>query len=647
MAYKGGVYTQPVKSRAASLAQFYVQGMQQNAQIRQTSEAQVNKQVADFTTGLSKISATGLSNIDNMVNGATLAMRDQLSKWRDELSVGNISPQQFGVLVNGMTADAANYSARTTSIAEMAEELRKAEKDRKTSPASMEMWNAQNIEASNGRPRTFEVKNPETGEIESVTTQPAFSFFEYKNNEAYQTIAYQLPMADPETGEKVKIISVPVADAINAKQYLYEYYDNNEHVKDFSKTIGKRLATSPAYQTRIEAGDFTVFSELVTPESIPIIRKATLTESERFFGNDDNLTRFLFASGAHTEVSPDHRIRSEEELNDLYLNLKDVKGNPLQRPENFDPLTVKLSNQGSPVYSKNHRDFAKAVWRQRVEASLSTQLFELTDDGSGNKITDTGTLLPSVPMMNIVRGNQVATERLSPSNAAQYFNNLAVIMSDSNKFVTGAQDSEGQQLKLSKINELKRQNQNGVMLRATIQNTSIVENPLVKKAEDYIGSVDFVSQQGKKANISPDVLLEGLSNTTMLNHQLQSVDRIHFFEGSVAAPGEEPTAPMIAIEGQAKYTSISGKATQFITGTQQVSATDTSELVGSDVKLVEISEWDQLYQNMWDNKLVDFREVMNNAGFDMLARKSGQAEGDYVAAFRYYFSTRNTVTTNE
>jgi NACalpha-BTF3-like transcription factor len=646
MAYKGGVYTQPVKSRAASLAQFYVQGMQQNAKIRQTSEAQVNKQVADFTTGLSKISATGLSNIDNMVNGATLAMRDQLSKWRDELSLGNISPQQFGVLVNGLTADAANYSTRTTSIAKMAEELTKAEKDRKISPASREFWNAQNIEASNGRPRTFEIKNPETGEMENVTAQPAYSFFEYRNSEAFQTIVYDVPGAGTDPSDRTKVISVPVAEAINAKQYLYEYYDNNEHVKDFSKTIGKKLNAPPAYQTRIEAGDFTVFSELVTPESIPAIRDATMTESNRFFGNDDNLTRFLFASGAHTEVSPDHRIRSEEELNDLYLNLKDVNGNPLQRPEGFDPLTVKLDERGGPVYSNNHREFAKSIWRQRVEASLGTQLFELKDDGSGNNITDTGTLLPSVPMMNIVRGNEVVTERLSPSNAAQYFNNLAVIMSDSNKFVTGVQDG-GQRVKLENINQLKRQNQNGRLLMATIQHTSAVENPLVKKSEDYIGSVDFVSQQGKKANISPDVLLEGLSNTTMLNHQLQSVDRIHFFEGSVAAQGEEPTAPMIAIEGQAKYTSISGKSTQIITGTQQVSATDTSELVGSDVKLVEISEWDQLYQNMWDNKLVDFREVMNSAGFDMLARKSGQAEGDYVAAFRYYFSTRNTVTTNE
>ena len=645
MAYKGGVYTQPVKSRAASLAQFYVQGMAQNAQIRQTSEAQVNKQIAEFTTGLSKISATGLSNIDNMVNGATLAMRDQLSKWRDELSVGNISPQQFGVLVNGMTADAANYSARTTSIAEMAEELRKAEKDRKTSPASMEMWNAQNIEASNGRPRTFEVKNPETGEIESVTTQPAFSFFEYKNNEAYQTIAYQLPMADPETGEKVKIISVPVADAINAKQYLYEYYDNNEHVKDFSKTIGKRLATSPAYQTRIEAGDFTVFSELVTPESIPIIRKATLTESERFFGNDDNLTRFLFASGAHTEVSPDHRIRSEEELNDLYLNLKDVKGNPLQRPENFDPLTVKLSNQGSPVYSKNHRDFAKAVWRQRVEASLSTQLFEKTDPDDG-VITSLGQLVTAPTRFNVVQGNEVVGVDLTPSNASHYFNNLSVIMSDSDRFVRGDADQR-RQLKLSMINNLKNKHRNGERLLPTIESTSVMTNPMVTKSEDYLGSIDLVAQKGTKGKISPDVLLEGLTNSTITNHQLQSVDRIHFFDAGVAVRDEKPSAPMIVIEGTSKYSSISGKTTQMITGTTQVGATDTAELVSPDAIIYGEEDFDVLYQNMWFNKLDGFREVMKNAGYDQFSRKSGQTATNYQEALRYFFARQNNVNTND
>lgn len=643
MAYKGGVYTQPVKSRAASLAQFYVQGMQQNAQIRQTSEAQVNKQISDFTTGLSKISATSLSNIDNMVNGATLAMRDQLSKWRDEVSVGNITPQQFGVLVNGLTADAANYAARTTEIANMGEELRKAEADNKISPASMEFWNAQNIEASSGRPRTFEVQNPETGETETVTTQPAFSFFEYKNSEAFQTIVYQLPQPDAETGENVKVISVPVADAINANQYLYDYYDNNEHVKDFSKTIGKKLTNVPAYQTRIEAGDFTVFSELVTPESIPIIAQATLTEGERFFGNDDNLTRFLFASGAHTEVSPDHRVRSQSELNDLYLNLKDAEGNLLQRPKGFDPLTVKLNEQGLPVYTKAHRDFARSVWRQRVEASLSTQLFELKDDGDGRAVTELGQLVATPTRMNIQRENQVVTETLAPNNADHYFNNLAVMMSDMNKFVTGTAE-ETKDLNLSTINNLKYKNQNGQLLTATVQHASVLTNPIVKKSEDFLGSIDFVSQKGTKKAVSPEVLMENIPNVTLNNHQLQAVDRIHFFDSSVADPQDEngdPSAAMIVIEGTAKYTSISGKATQFITGTQQVSATDTSELVGPDVVIVPVGEWDQLYENLWYNKLGDFQEVMKNAGYDAFARQSGQAEKGYEAAMRYYFSRQN------
>lgn len=382
---KGTGITSPVLGNYAKLAEFYLKGKMQVIGIQQEVEKVRGEQLGELSEAIKQRSATGITELDNLYVSAgeqisQRMMEDHNKNRSGEMSLGQVAANKSSYL-NQLNI----YTQTANTVKERMDEINKGVQDGKISEYSL-------IEF---RRNYFDDANFNGLEVDGYQLTPSALSLSFVGNTMHQNKNYSYIDADGK--EQVGTFSTPVTKNGAPNPVLYDVLDVNNYVKDFTGTIGDRVASVLPSGTVNENRDELIRSSITGytqriagSERLPDVANMIENELNSFVSDPKRVKSLLFEVFNAGALGDQHKRKeyNQEEIDKLFGVYEDLNGVNRPRfydekgmPLNFtsDPTVIQVDVFGRSTVTEEQNELAKAYLRDRILKSFDVDSKDLAN----------------------------------------------------------------------------------------------------------------------------------------------------------------------------------------------------------------------------------------------------------------------------
>lgn len=621
MAYTGGVYTKPIKNNAQQLAQFYLQGAMQVAQIKEQVQKSRSEELNQLAEAASEIVATGEADVDRLIMGAANHLKNFSYESHELNKADLISRSQATARLNDARSQASQVAQlsihQKESLKDINEAIAKGDLSNYTAAVKNRFW----FKDSNFVPKKFK-----TADGEIVSRNESLTSFMGQNNQLMVSRTFNF--LDQDGQVQTKTTYTPLAGMMQDTR-LIKSFDPNKWTNDFTKTIGERIA--PVFGSpELTAGGSYRYTSIIDAGGLGEIKNTIENNINAFIKNDDNVISVLSdVFGAAALGDQGHKGYTDQEMlqNEIYGKFKvvgqdgteteipryfDAQGNALEFATTesgkiFDPFTYELGEDGYEIITDQQRELVGAYLRDRALRAMDIDYSTFTDRPTRARA---GKGPENTAIFNREYYGTEYTQLLYESSALHL-----------NEFAEAKEARNA----VNQKNKLWAGTNSGVVINKDLKDV------LSKAGEEgfhAIGVSDYISES----------LVENLKLSDVYNHEFNNIDEILGYEG-------ENGDFRVVIAGRSE---IAASATEFEAmlqrqgeeGTMGYELTADQKIIGPGFGFLPRSKYKSLYHQLYENP--NFVSDMAFLGFTgrEAVLKSAQKEGQFEDALAAYFKAR-------
>ena len=627
MSYGGGTVTQPILGGFDDLTKMLLQGSSEIAQINLEIGKRRNTQSAALAEQISKITATGITQHDKLIQQGTRDIVNTLAAGFEANKRGEVSLSQNSALSAQLNSEAsilANMAKlQDQNIQSVNKGIEDGELDSISSDKTNALWynnpgDKKDIYKSpayntDGTPKIVNGKQQYVSRpsIEGLQTQ--------RINGVLNVVKIkEVPKRDPQTGDVIKVNGItqltnktffqPLTEALDPSKKSIRKYKLEKHVKDFQSITGTRVnfvdksgavVQNPYSYLGKSAGGDLISGYTIAPETFPDMIRSV----EEYIGNpsDDDVISIIHSyMGGKADYQPDYEDpRSAAEVNEQMMMDIVIGGETTTLPRYYDmngdvlkftsdPLDLQTDSKGKISVTEEQRELAKAFQRDKMLKSFNVSYKDYKDHintANGSKSASTGisynkaTYSSQIPEMV----NGVATGKKMINNKqgldANYIkSNLAILLTGKREFSTGANvGSNDTRDSIAQFNQGMT-----VALPSDGESKGLAGDMLAlyNRSSDVDGGFNIVTAGGNN-KAGGDVIskiTQDLKGTTASGGKLKSIGNIIYIDTGIDATTGNELAPMIVLEGAIDLAATS-VATSSIGGTGATSGMSAKETI--------------------------------------------------------------------
>lgn len=382
---KGTGITSPVLGNYAKLAEFYLKGKMQVIGIQREIEKVRNEQLGELSEAIKQRSATGITELDNLYVSAGEQISQRMMSDHNENRAGNMSLGQVAANRTSYLNQLNIYTQTANTVKERMDEISKGVQDGKISEYSL-------IEF---RRNYFDDPNFGGLEVDGYQLTPSALSLSFIGNTLHQNKNYSY--IDADGNEQVGTFSTPVTKNGSPNPILYDVLDVNSYVKDFTGTIGDRVAsvlpsgTVNANRDELIRDSITGYSQRIAgSERLPDVANMIENELNSFVSDPKRVKSLLFEAfnaGALGDANKKKEY-NQQEIDNLFGVYEDLNGvnrprfyNEKGMPLNFtsDPTVIQVDVFGRSTVTEEQNELAKAYLRDRILKSFDVDSKDLAN----------------------------------------------------------------------------------------------------------------------------------------------------------------------------------------------------------------------------------------------------------------------------
>lgn len=677
MSYAGGTVTQPILGGFGDLANMLLQGSSEIAQINLEVGKRRDKQAADLAERISKITSTGITTHDKLIQAGARDAVNQLYAAFEANKRGDMSLSDVSALYSQLDSEMGIMASMSKLQDENIKNVSKGIEDESLDSISFDFQNSLWYNDPNLRNDIYLTpavdsegnikKNPDGTDM--MVRRPAIEGLQYKRiNGIQHVVKYkEVPKRD-EKGNVMynangaplttnKAFTMPLTEYLNPALKKVDRYDLVDDVKGFQSITGKQfsyvdkntgeITEMPYSQLGQTANGTIIQGYTIAPKNFPnMIRKV-----ETYIGTpkDDEVISILHSyMGARADWQPDYGLpRSADEVNsenmmEIMVNNEltiipkyyDMNGEPLEFTS--DPLDLQTDGSGKIIITDEQRELAKAFKRDQILNSFNVDYKDFKEYIDGKKTT---TKIPPNFSYNQAVYSKSTPTGMNNTNAldSDYLSNrLSIVMAGRDEFKDGIAS------KANATRDAIATHNNGQIVSPTILAgaTGQVKN-LYERRNDILGgfSLVYASTPSKSSDDIRTKIMQDLKGTTSSGGVLKSVQNILFMEEGIV--DGKRAAPQVLIEGTIDLAT-TGTSVTDPTGQGTGSMAQKQSITVNDFYVVDTTELPSLYNKLWTQGKgpKSFKTILSNAGYDIDANFNG-AKNQWLSAFEYYTDQMN------
>ena len=382
---KGTGITSPVLGNYAKLAEFYLKGKMQVIGIQQEIEKVRGEQLGELSEAIKQRSATGITELDNLYTSAGEQITQRLMSDHNANRAGEMSLGQVAANRTSYLSQLNIYTQTANTVKERMDEINKGVQDGKISEYSL-------IEF---RRNYFDDPNFSGLEVDGYQLTPSALSLDFIGNTLHQNKTYSYIDADGK--EQVGTFSTPVTKNGTPNPILYDVLDVNNYVKDFTGTIGDRVASVLPSGTvnpntdELIRNSITGYSQRIAgSERLPDVANMIENELNSFVSDPKRVKSLLFEVFNAGALGDQHKRKeyNQEEIDSLFGVYEDINGVNRPRfydekgmPLNFtvDPTVIQVDVFGRSTLTEEQNELAKAYLRDRILKSFDVDSKDLAN----------------------------------------------------------------------------------------------------------------------------------------------------------------------------------------------------------------------------------------------------------------------------
>ena len=644
MAYQGGIYTQPIATKAEKIAQFYLDGQMNVNKIKLQVQEARTKELSELAKASATIQATGAGELDKLYAGGARSLTEAAYAAHQANREGKISRSEATALISSYQSQANQLG----NISELVTNKLKAYDEAIAADKQDEYGRNKYIRTLiKDRPMPRYLINEKGERIPYQDTVQVGMI----GNDASMIRNFQY--ADQSGKIQTATQTRRLTDIAGGKDDVYLKFDPNERVKDFLKVLGQNYAF-PYNQTQ-DLGGQIMFQAVLQNRKVPELRNNIENELDSIVADDKDVVRIITQHfGGKAIGDPGHKWMTQEDLKKIYGTRKFVNENgdeeeipqfyndkgELLVPEMkngliIDPTTIQLDDQGEEIITDQQRELAKAFMRDKFLQGLDVNYREYwSNNGSGSTppgipVFNASVMQTSVPEISLGPGAPTAST-IGKFNKSAIQNDLILAIDAAGKARNAANDS---------FENNRTINQNGQQIESTNYNDSLKNNVLYNQMDNLAGAVTFRSEQGtlKKggAPSRKDILLNNIDDvTTIHDRTLNEVTGILYFDEGFGRNGKASPAA-VYIKGTSDFGK-AGSEVAAMVGSSQLGLTEERTIQTTDYIRIPIDQMPQLYANFWNNNVGGFRDYLVQEGYKADGSNEDGQANQWISAFKDY-----------
>jgi hypothetical protein len=644
MAYQGGIYTQPIATKAEKIAQFYLDGQMNVNKIKLQVQEARTKELSELAKASATIQATGAGELDKLYAGGARSLTEAAYAAHQANREGKISRSEATALISSYQSQANQLG----NISDLVAKKLKAYDEAIAADKQDEYGRNKYIRTLiKDRPMPRYLINEKGERIPYQDTVQVGMI----GNDASMIRNFQY--ADQSGKIQTATQTRRLTDIAGGKDDVYLKFDPNERVKDFLKVLGQNYAF-PYNQTQ-DLGGQIMFQAVLQNRKVPELRNNIENELDSIVADDKDVVRIITQHfGGKAIGDPGHKWMTQEDLKKIYGTRKFVNENgdeeeipqfyndkgELLVPEMkngliIDPTTIQLDDQGEEIITDQQRELAKAFMRDKFLQGLDVNYREYwSNNGSGSTppgipVFNASVMQTSVPEISLGPGAPTAST-IGKFNKSAIQNDLILAIDAAGKARNAANDS---------FENNRTINQNGQQIESTNYNDSLKNNVLYNQMDNLAGAVTFRSEQGtlKKggAPSRKDILLNNIDDvTTIHDRTLNEVTGILYFDEGFGRNGKASPAA-VYIKGTSDFGK-AGSEVAAMVGSSQLGLTEERTIQTTDYIRIPIDQMPQLYANFWNNNVGGFRDYLVQEGYKADGSNEDGQANQWISAFKDY-----------
>jgi hypothetical protein len=688
MSYGGGTVTQPILGGFDDLTKMLLQGSSEIAQINLEIGKRRDQQMSDLTEQISKITATGITQHDKLIQQGA---RDRVNR----LAAAHEANKRGEMTLSQVSSAKGQYMTETSMLANMAKlqdenlkRIYKGVEEDKLDSISVDKQNTffYNNPADKKNIYRTPAKDSKNNPIikngkQVYVGRPAFEGSQVQDiNGVLNVIKIkEVPERDPKTGDVIlvdgivqtvpKTFYTPLNEFLNPSNKSIQKYDLVKNVKDFQSITGNRVGFVDKNGTHVDNviayGGKTAGGDLLSGYTIaPQNFEDMIRGVEEYIGNpsDDDVISIIHSyMGGRADYQPDYQPpRSAQEVNDHMLmeivvggektvlpRYYDINGNVLKFTS--DPLDLQTDSKGDIIVSEEQRELAKAFQRDKMFNSFNVTYKDYRDHintANGSKSSPTGisynksTYSTIVPEM--VDGAATGREVINKNkglDSGYLKSNLAILLTGKNEFASGADVGSN-----ATRNAKALFNQGKIVAMPGGANNKTLAGDmklLYERSSNVVGGFNIVTSGGnnKAGGDIISKITQDLKGTTASGGNLKSIGNVIYIDTDIDLENGTAKNPLIVLEGVIDLAS-TNVASSNIGTTGETSGMSAKETVSvNDYYIVDSSaELPSLYKKLWNqgDGPKSFQSILSDKNYNSDAIIKGGSENDYYEAFRVY-----------
>ena len=684
MSYGGGTVTQPILGGFDDLTKMLLQGSSEIAQINLEIGKRRDTQSAALAEQISKITATGITQHDKLIQQGTRDIVNTLAAGFEANKRGEVSLSQNSALSAQLSSEASILANMAKLQDQNIQSVNKGVEDGELDSISSDKTNA--LWYNNPGDKKDIYKSPAyntdgtpkivNGKQQYVSRPSVEGLQTQRINGVLNVVKIkEVPKRDPQTGDVIKVNGItqltnktffqPLTEALDPSKKSIRKYKLEKHVKDFQSITGTRVnfvdkngavVQNPYSSLGSLPGGAQLSGYTIAPETFPDMIRSV----EEYIGNpsDDDVISIIHSyMGGKADYQPDYEDpRSAAEVNEQMMMDIVIGGETTTLPRYYDmngdvlkftsdPLDLQTDSKGKISVTDEQRELAKAFQRDKMLKSFNVSYKDYKDhirSASGSKSAPTGisynksTYSSQVPeMVNGVATGKKIVNNKQGLDANYLKSNLGILQIGKNEFKSGANvGSNSTRDAIAKFNQ-------GITVATVLTANSAGDiKTLYDRADDVDGGFNIVTAGGNN-KAGGDVIskiTQDLKGTTASGGKLKSIGNIIYIDTGIDANGNE-LAPMIVLEGAIDLAATS-VATSNIGTTGATSGMSAKETISvNDYYVVDSStELPSLYKKLWNQGRgpKSFQSILSAKQYNSDGIIKGGKDNDYLEAFRVY-----------
>lgn len=698
MSYGGGTVTQPILGGFDDLTKMLLQGSSEIAQINLQVDKKRNEQMSDLTEQISKITSTGITQHDKLIQQGA---RDRVNR----LAAAFEANRRGDMTLSQVSAAKGQYESETSILANMSklqdENLKNVYKgieDKKFDSISADQANILWYNNPGDKKDVYlsPAVNPDgspkiVGGKQQYVRRPSIEGLQVQDINGVLNIVKikEVPKRD-ENGDPVIVGGVqqttnktfyqPLTEALDPSKKYVKRYDLTEDVKDFQSITGTRVNFIDKSGAKVEnpysflgktAGGDLISGYTIAPENFPDMIRSV----EEYIGktsDDDAISIIHSFMGGKADFQPDYEPpRNAKETNESMMMDVVVGGETTTLPRYYDmngnvlrfksdPLDLQTDSKGKIQVTEEQRALAKAFKRDKMLKSFNVTYKDYKDhinSASGSKTPPVGisyaastyaSQVPEIGADGNPTGKVLSINNNTPIDQSYIQSKIKILVSGRQEFSTGT--NTGANATRGFIGQFNQ----GIRLKPATGELVGGMNVLNKRSQDVIGGFSIVSQ-GKGNKPGGDVIskiTQDLKGTTVSGGKLTSVSNIIVFEPGFdkvlnEQTGEEedgdPLAPMVVIQGKIDLASTTLSDSLLSKQGGSTAMSTKQSIAVDDFYIVDSGELRSLYTKLWEqgNDENSFRKVLEDKGYNINGIMKGGTKADLLGAFEAYTNIIN------